>query len=151
MAELKTKKTAVSVDSFLKAIADDRQRVDALELSKMMADLTGQPARMWGPSMVGFGENHYVYDSGHEGDIFLAGFSPRKGALVLYFNAGLQERFATEFKKLGKRKASKGCLYIKRLSDVDGTVLRKMIKDNVTYLSNLSTRGCTVKKVAKKA
>ena len=88
--------------------------------------------------MVGFGDYHYVYASGHEGDTFLTGFSPRKDALVLYFNAGLQERFAAELAKLGKAKASKGCLYIKKLADVDLAVLREMIKQNVAHLTGMA-------------
>jgi uncharacterized protein YdhG (YjbR/CyaY superfamily) len=88
--------------------------------------------------MVGFGEYHYVYASGHEGDTFLTGFSPRKDALVLYFTAGLQERFAAELEKLGKARASKGCLYIKKLADVDLAVLRDMIKANLAHLAALA-------------
>jgi hypothetical protein len=88
--------------------------------------------------MVGFGEYHYVYASGHEGDCFLAGFSPRKAALTLYFMAGLDQRFQAQLKKLGKVKTSKGCLYVKKLADVDLGVLREMIRANVDYLVKLS-------------
>jgi len=134
MAELKTKKTAVSVDSFLNKVTNAQQRADAFQLVDIMTNVTGKPPRMWGPSIVGFGEYHYVYDSGHEGDICLAGFSPRTSALVVYFGAGLEQRFAKELKKLGKCKVTKGCLYIKRLADVDLGVLRGMIKANVAFL-----------------
>jgi hypothetical protein len=134
MAELKTKKTAVSVDSFLNKVTNAQQRADAFQLVDIMTNVTGKPPRMWGPSIVGFGEYHYVYDSGHEGDICLAGFSPRSSALVVYFGAGLEQRFAKELKKLGKCKVTKGCLYIKRLADVDLGVLRGMIKANVAFL-----------------
>src|SRR5947209_17997934 len=126
MAELKTKATEVSVDSFLNGVADAQRRADAFTLVKIMKDITGMPPRMWGPTMVGFGEYHYVYASGHEGDTFLTGFSPRKGALALYFMAGLQERFAAQLQKLGKAKASKGCLYVKKLADVDLDGLREL-------------------------
>ena len=138
MAELKTKPTAVSVDAFLNAVPDEQKRADAFTILEMMSDITGEAPKMWGPSIVGFGQYHYVYDSGHEGDCCLAGFSPRKDALTIYFNAGLQERFASELKKLGKAKASKGCLYIKKLADVDLDVLRAMIRANIEQLPNLS-------------
>ena len=139
MAETKTKPTAVSVDSFLNAVADAQQREDALKIAALMKKITGKPAKMWGPSIVGFGEYHYVYESGREGDACLTGFSPRKGALVLYFMAGLEERFAALLEKLGKVKTSKGCLYIKKLADVDLGVLREMIEINVAHLQGQST------------
>lgn len=138
MAEPKTRPTEVSVASFLNGVADARQRADAFTLLEIMKEATGAPAKMWGPSMVGFGAYHYVYASGHEGDTFLTGFSPRKGALVVYFMAGLEERFAAQLKKLGKARTSKGCLYVKKLADVDLDVLREMIQANVTYLAGMS-------------
>ena len=138
MAELKTRATDVSVDSFLNGVADAQQRDDAFRLLEIMKEVTGKPPKMWGPSIIGFGEYHYVYASGHEGDMCLAGFSPRKSALTLYFNAGLEERFAAQLKKLGKCKTSKGCLYIKKLADVDLAVLREMIEANVAHLSGMS-------------
>ena len=138
MAELKTKATGVSVDSFLNGVADAQRREDAFTLVKIMKEITGMPPKMWGPTMVGFGEYHYVYASGHEGDTFLTGFSPRTGALTLYFMAGLEERFAAQLKKLGKVKTSKGCLYIKKLADVDLAVLREMIQENVAHLASMA-------------
>lgn len=138
MAEQKTKPTEVSVNAFLNGVADAQQRADAFQLVGVMKEVTGQPPKMWGPTMVGFGQYHYVYASGHEGDAFLTGFSPRKGALTVYFYAGLDQRFAAQLRKLGKFKASKGCLYIKKLADVDLAVLRDMIRDNVAYLTALS-------------
>jgi hypothetical protein len=153
MAEPKTKPTAVSIDSFLAGVADAQKREDAFRLVEMMMDITGEPPRMWGPSIVGFGQYHYVYDSGHEGDICLAGFSPRTNALVIYFNAGLEERFGPQLEKLGKFKASKSCLYIKKLADVDVAVLRAMIKANVAQLagqSQTSAKSAPAKKGKKK-
>ena len=138
MAELKTKKTEVNVDTFLNGVADAQQREDAYKLLAIMKEITGQPPTMWGPTMVGFGEYHYVYPTGHEGDMFLTGFSPRKGALTLYCMAGLEKRFAAQLKKLGKVKTSKGCLYIKKLADVDLAVLRSIIQANVDYLAGMS-------------
>jgi hypothetical protein len=138
MAEPKTKPTDAGVDAFLNGVAGEQRRADAFRLLEIMSEVTGQPPRMWGPTMVGFGDYHYVYASGHEGDTFLTGFSPRKDALAVYFTAGLQERFAAELAKLGKAKASKGCLYIKKLADVDLAVLRHMIRANVAHLAAIA-------------
>jgi hypothetical protein len=134
MAETKTKPTIVSVDAFLAAVPDNQRREDALRIRDLMHEITGESPKMWGPSIVGFGEYHYVYDSGHEGDSCLAGFSPRKEALVVYGMGGLQERFGPQIQKLGKCKVSKGCLYIKKLADVDLSILREVIRANVAYL-----------------
>ncbi len=149
MAEQKTKQTGASVDAFLNAVANEQQRADSFRILEMMREITGQTPRMWGPTMVGFGEFHYVYDSGHEGDIFLTGFSPRKNALTLYFMAGLDQRFSAQLKKLGKAKASKGCLYIKKLADVDLNVLQEMIRANVGYLSEMA-KSTAAKRLRKK-
>jgi Domain of unknown function (DU1801) len=137
MAELKTKKTEVSVESFLNGVADATQRADSFRLLEMMKEVTGEPPMMWGPTMVGCGGYHYVYESGHEGVCFLTGFSPRKGNLTLYFMAGFFEHVEPLLKKLGKCKLSKGCMYIKRLDDVDLAVLRELIQTNVKRLANM--------------
>ena len=138
MAKPKTKPTEVSVDAFLDGVADAQRREDALQVLEIMKEITGQPPKMWGPSMVGFGQYHYIYASGHEGDTFLTGFSPRKDTLTLYFMAGLEERFAAQLQQLGQVKTGKGCLYIKKLADVDLVVLREMIQANVAYLTSVS-------------
>lgn len=127
MAEQKTKKTGASVEGFLKKVADKEQREDAFKILAMMKEVTGRAPRMWGPSMVGFGECHYKYASGHEGDCFLIGFAPRKGKMSLYFMPGVG-RFAAQLRKLGKHKTGKGCLYINKLADVNEAVLREMIE-----------------------
>jgi hypothetical protein len=127
MAETKTKQTDASVEDFLNQVSSAQQRDDSFRILKIMKEITGLPPRMWGPSMVGFGEYHYKYDSGHEGDCFQIGFSPRKGKMSLYFFMSGPERFADQLKKLGKHKASKACLYINKLADVDEAVLRDMI------------------------
>ena len=116
MAENKTKTTAVSVDSFLDAIADEAKRADAKALRAMMENISGEPAVMWGPSIVGFGHHHYKYASGREGDTARIAFSPRAKELVLY---GGFLRLPDRLARLGKYRAGKGCLYIKRLADVD--------------------------------
>jgi hypothetical protein len=154
MAEPKTKPTTVSVVSFLNRVADTQRRADSFQLLEMMKEITGERPRMWGPSIVGFGQYHYVYASGHEGDCCITGFSPRKNALVLYFMGGLEKRFAALLAKLGKFKSSKGCLYIKRLADVDVAVLRDMIRENVAHLvelSNARTAPTKAKKSRKKS
>jgi hypothetical protein len=130
LAELKTKKTAASVDAFLESVADPQQREDARRLSKLMKEATGAKPRMWGGSIVGFGDHHYKYESGREGDWFLAGFSPRKGNLTIYLTPGL-DRVARHLEKLGKHKTGKGCLYIKKLADVDVKVLRELVRASV--------------------
>lgn len=130
MAEPKTKPTGVSVVAFLKTVPDDERRKDCQALVKLMKQASGAPAKMWGPSIVGFGTYHYVYASGREGDWPLVGFSPRKQDLTLYIMAGV-ERFPDLMKKLGKHKTGVSCLYLKRLSDVDLKVLEKLVKESV--------------------
>jgi len=125
MAENKTKATRVSPAAFIEKVASEQQRKDSKELIAMMQKITGEPPKMWGPSIIGFGTCHYVYDSGREGDVCLTGFSPRKPNLVLYIGAALQDE--SLMSKLGKYKTGKGCLYIKKLDDVDRRVLRTLI------------------------
>jgi hypothetical protein len=126
MAENKTKATTASVDAFLDAIPDPQRRADAGALRALMERASGEPAAMWGPSIVGFGRHHYKYESGREGDICRIGFSPRARELVLYGGfLRLPERLA----RLGKYRAGKGCLYIKRLADVDAGELEAMAAD----------------------
>src|ERR1051326_7441814 len=126
MAENKTKETNASVESYFAAIGDDTRRKDCQALAKLMTRATGYPAKMWGPSIVGFGSYHYKYDSGREGDSCLVGFSSRKGDISLY---GLKAADGAEalLASLGKHKAAKGCMYIKTLADVDVTILEKLI------------------------
>jgi hypothetical protein len=123
-SENKTKETKASVAGFIAALPDETKRADAKALVKMMQAATGEKPKMWGPSIIGFGSVHYVYDSGREGDMPLVGFSPRKPALVLY---GVARTAETMLPKLGKYTTGKGCLYIKKLADVDMKILEKMI------------------------
>jgi hypothetical protein len=127
MAELKTKPTETSVESFLAGVADDARRADCRALVKLMKRVTKAKPRMWGPSIVGFGSYRYKYDSGREGEWFLAGFSPRKSDLTLYIMSGLGPHAAL-LGRLGKHKTGKSCLYLKRLADVDLDVLRELIE-----------------------
>ncbi len=126
MAELKTKETKANVEQLLNKIADEKKRKDCFALVKIMKQVTKQPPKMWGPSIIGFGRYHYKYASGHEGDMCLIGFSPRKEALTLYLMLGAGKH-GDLMKKLGKHKTGKGCLYIKTLDDVNLKVLEQII------------------------
>ena len=123
MAENKTKATAASVDDFLDAVPDPQRRADARTLRAMMERVSGEPAAMWGPSIVGFGTYHYKYESGREGDMCRIGFSPRASEFALY---GGFLRSPELLARLGRHKTGKGCLYVKRLADVDAAVLEEM-------------------------
>ena len=126
----KTKPTAVSVTAFVKALAEPTKQADAKALIGLMKRATGESPKMWGPSIIGFGTHHYKYESGREGDTVLVGFSPRKPATVLYGVIGSQNA-ASLLAKLGKHTTGKGCLYIKKLSDVDPKVLEQLIVGSV--------------------
>ncbi len=130
MAENKTKPTAKSVSSFLDSCADERRRADGKVLVRLMQKVTGKKPTMWGPSIVGFDSYHYTYESGREGDAPIVGFSPRKGAQVLYGAIGFDGADAL-LAKLGKHSTGKGCLYIKKLEDVDMKVLEALVKKAV--------------------
>ena len=126
MSELKTKVNTASVAQFLESIADEAKRSDAHTLLELMQKATKTEPKMWGDSIVGFGSYHYVGKSGREGDWFVAGFSPRKQNLTLYMLGGWEQEAAL-LAKLGKHSLGKGCLYIKRLDDVNGPALKRLI------------------------
>jgi len=130
MAENKTKPTNASVAAFIKSIEDRQTRADLKRVSTMMRNATGAKAKMWDARMVGFGQYHYKYDSGREGDFLLTGFAPRKKGLTLYIMVGFSQ-FGSLMKKLGKYKTGRSCLYINRLSDVDEKVLEQLINRSV--------------------
>lgn len=132
MAENKTKATSVDPLKFIAKVKSETKRNDSLELVAMMQDITGEPPKMWGPTIVGFGTYHYVYDSGREGDICLTGFSPRGGSLVVYLGPGIDNDQLMG--KLGKHRAGKGCLYVNKLDDVDRKVLRQLVEYAVKTL-----------------
>lgn len=126
----KTKPTEVSVSAFVDALLDEGKRMDAKTLIALMKAVTGEKPKMWGPSIIGFGSYHYTYESGRQGDMLLTGFSPRKPAFVLYNAFGFTG--AEEWlPKLGKHTTGKGCLYIKKLSDVNAEVLHEMVARSV--------------------
>jgi len=130
MADIKTKPTKLSAAAFIDALTDDTRRADAKALVKLMQSATGEKPKMWGPSIIGFGSHHYTYESGREGDMPMAGFSPRKAATVLYGLMGSGESAAL-LAKLGKHTTGKGCLYIKKLADVDREVLETLVVKSV--------------------
>src|SRR5271165_2377339 len=119
MADNKTKPTKLSVAAFIDALADPTKRADAKALVKLMQSAAGEKPKMWGPSIIGFGSYHYKYESGREGDMPVIAFSPRKAATVLYGVTGFGEVATALLAKLGKHSTGKGCLYIKKLADVD--------------------------------
>lgn len=135
MAELKTKETNASVEKFLNQVEDDTKRKDCFAITEMMKKITKLQPKMWGPSIVGFGSYHYKYASGHEGDMCLVGFSPRKQNISLYL-CGTLPKENKLLEKLGKHKTGVGCLYIKKLSDVDLSILKQLITNSIDYIKN---------------
>jgi Domain of unknown function (DU1801) len=127
MAEIKTQKNDDSVEDFIAGIDDDRKREDSKALLDIMERVTGEKPHMWGPSIIGFGDQHYKYESGREGDWFKIGFSPRKQNLTLYVTDYIPANDPL-FDKLGKYTTGKSCIYIKRLEDVDTGILEKLVK-----------------------
>lgn len=127
MSQNKTRKTGASVEEFLESVASPLRRRDGFEVLAMMREITGLEPEMWGPSIIGFGDYHYRYESGREGDFFLTGFSPRKQSLTLYIMSGL-EGHGNLLEKLGKHRTGAACLYINKLADVDTDILRELIR-----------------------
>jgi hypothetical protein len=130
MADNKAQPTRASVAAFIDALPDQTKRLDAKQLVKLMQSATGEKPKVWGRSIIGFGSYHYRYDSGHEGDMPVIGFSPRKAAIVLYGTIGFGES-GKLLAKLGKHTTGKGCLYIKKLADVDQRVLEVLVVKSV--------------------
>jgi hypothetical protein len=135
MAELKTKATRASVSQFINAIDDDQRRKDCKELLAMMTTATKAKPVMWGPAIVGFGDHEYAGSNGKSMQWFQAGFSPRKAALTLYLMGGKDEKLLA---RLGRNTTGVGCLYIKRLDDVDRPTLQKLITDSVKRLKTIT-------------
>jgi hypothetical protein len=132
MAENKTKATEVDPQEFIRNLDSEESRRDSDELVRLMSKVTGKPPRMWGPTIIGFGTYYYKYESGREGEMCMTGFSPRKPSLVLYLGSVLEDRKLMD--GLGKHKTGKGCLYIKRLADVDLAVLENLIAKSVAEM-----------------
>ena len=135
--ELKTKVNAASVEGFLNSVTDEQKREDCFEILRLMEQVTKEAPKMWGTSIVGFGSYHYKGASGREGDWMVTGFSPRKQNLTLYIMGGF-DNFKDLLQKLGKYKTSVGCLYIKKLDDVDKKVLKELVAESVKTMKELS-------------
>jgi hypothetical protein len=133
MAELKTKLNDQNVVDFLNRIPDEKKRQDSFKIMDLMREVTGEEPKMWGDSIVGFGNYRYKYASGREGDWMLTAFSPRKQNLTLYIMSGF-DHYPELMGKLGKYKTGKGCLYINKLEDVDLATLRELVEESIDYL-----------------
>jgi hypothetical protein len=133
MAELKTQKNDASVEAFLNSVEDERKRRDSFALMEIMRQETGLEPKMWGPAIVGYGDYHYKYATGREGDSFLVGFSPRKQNLTLYIMSGFDD-YDVLLGQLGKHSTGKSCLYIKRLDAVNQDVLRELVRRSVAHM-----------------
>lgn len=139
MAKNKTEFTDKNVDDFLQTVENEQKRKDSYELIALMEKITGEKAKMWGPSIVGFGNYHYKYESGHEGNAPLVGFSPRKTAISLYVFTGLQEHEHL-LENLGKFTMGKACIYVKKLADINLNVLTVLMNHSIDYVSTKYTR-----------
>jgi len=136
MAKIKTTETSKSVTDFVNAIPGEIKRKDSFQVIDIMQKLTGFEPKMWGPSIIGFGNYHYKYESGHEGDMPIAAFSPRSTAIVFYFCEEFENKEEL-LQRLGKHKTGKSCVYIKRLADIDVSVLKKMISNSIKHTRSL--------------
>ncbi|MGA7721496.1 MAG: DUF1801 domain-containing protein [Ignavibacteriaceae bacterium] len=132
MAKNKTTQTQDNVAGYLATIKDDKRRKDCSLIIDLITESTGLEAKMWGTSIVGFGNYHYKYESGHEGDAPLAAFSSRANAITLYLSSNFDKRDEL-LKKFGKHKTGKGCIYIQKLEDIDISILTKLVKYSVEY------------------
>lgn len=140
MAENKTTMNDASVEEFLSNVKDEQKRKDSLEILKIMKQVTKKKPKMWGPAIIGFGSLHYKYESGREGDMPYIGFSPRKQSITLYIGIG-DDSDSPLLKKLGKYSTSKVCLYIKKLADVDRSVLKELIADSYERMIESYPKG----------
>lgn len=135
MAKNKTEFTNENVQQFIDAVANTQKKQDSLQLITLMEEITGEKARMWGPTIVGFGEYEYKYASGHGGSAPVLGFSPRKAAFSLYVYTGLKEHEHL-LDGLGKFTKGKACIYVKKMEDINTDVLIKLMKESIAYVEN---------------
>lgn len=133
MSSNKTVETDASVENFISAVDNEQKRKDSWDLIALMSKITDAPPKMWGKSLIGFGQYHYKYASGREGDFFLTGFSPRKTALTIYIMPGFST-YEARMAKLGPHKTGKSCLYLKNLKVVDRDVLEEIVRDSVSVM-----------------
>ena len=138
MSQNKTVATDIDPKEFILQVEHPTRRADALVLLDLFSEQTGYTPKMWGPSIIGFGRYHYVYDSGREGDFLATGFSPRKANLSIYIMPGYQD-YSEILSRLGKHKLGKSCLYVNKLADVDLDVLRELIHAGLHDLNNIWT------------
>lgn len=134
MYKLKTQPTDSSVVAFIESVENEKKREDAFKLLDIFSETTGMEPKMWGESIIGYGAYHYKYDSGHEGDSMLVGFSPRKARFSLYFATGDEKREEL-LKDFGKHKSGKACVYVNKLEDINIDVLKELIIQSITFLS----------------
>jgi hypothetical protein len=136
MYEQKTKETDADVIEFIESVENTKKRQDAYKLLELFEETSGFPAKMWGPSIIGFGSYHYVYATGHSGDAPLVGFSPRKAKISLYFATGDPDR-GPLLQRLGKHTSGKACVYINKTEDVDLEVMKELITQSIDFLQDL--------------
>jgi hypothetical protein len=134
--ELKTKENDRSVIEFIEGVDHPKKREDAYKLLDLFTETSGFEAKMWGPSIIGFGSYHYKYPTGHEGDAPLVGFSPRKAKISLYFATGDTEREQL-LEKFGKHTSGKACVYINKIDDIDVNILKDLIRQSITFLQKM--------------
>lgn len=139
MAKVKTQFTDEDVYDFIELLDNEQKKQDSIELIKLMEEATGEKAKMFGPTIIGFGQYHYKYPTGHEGDAPLLGFSPRKAAISLYVYTGC-EQHKHLLENFGKYKMGKACIYVKKLSDVNIDVMKNMMKESIDFISEKYTR-----------
>lgn len=139
MAKNKTTQTSINVHDFINAVKDEVKRKDSFALIEIIKKRTGLDPIMWGPGIVGFGSYHYKYNSGHEGDSPLVGFSPRASAITLYLSGDFEKRDELLI-KLGKHKTEKSCIYIKKLEDINIEILQKMITNHISHIQKMYPR-----------
>jgi hypothetical protein len=135
MATNKTTETTQDVINFVKSWAGEKRHEDSFRLIELMKEVSGEEPKMWGPSIIGFGRYHYKYDSGHEGDAPLIGFSPRKAAISLYVHTGHKDHKSL-VDQLGKFKIGKACIYINKLSDIDEKKLKQLMKETIKFIKS---------------
>lgn len=134
MAENKLQETTGNVSKFIEEIEDEKKRQDAHQLIQLFSEETGYEPKLWGANIIGFGRYHYKYASGHEGDAAPIGFSPRKAQISIYLSQPEDKIREEKLSRLGKHKMGKGCLYIKKVSDIDSAVLKELVQDSVSYI-----------------
>ncbi|RYZ78837.1 MAG: DUF1801 domain-containing protein [Proteobacteria bacterium] len=140
MAKNKTFETTESVTDFINQLDDENKQIDSLLICRLMSEASGHEAKMWGPSIIGFGSMHYRYESGHEGDAPLIGFSPRKNAISLYLASNFDKKEEL-LSKFGKHKLGKGCVYVNKLKDINIEVLQEIIAASLSH-TKLTNQVC---------